>query len=58
MEKEERKARQGNSNSLRGGEGKRRGSNIGAAKTSEEYAEWLRLLQKSLNAEGLPKRKG
>ena len=54
---EERKEWQGQNESQIGGEEKRNGKLVGAAKTSKERAEWRRLQPKNLKIPGLPKRK-
>ena len=54
---EERTGWRGQNESQTGGEKKRNGRLVGAAKTSKERAEWRRLQQKNLNILGLLKRK-
>ena len=50
--------KRGQSESKIGGEKKRNGRLVGAAKTSKELAEWRRLQRKNLSILGLLKRKG
>ena len=56
--KDERKALQEQSESVRGEERKRSGLIVGASETSEKLAKWRRLRQKRLNILGMLNRKG